>query len=68
MRVLVTGAAGFIGSHLCERLLANGHQVVEMDNFDPFYNPRVKRNNIAESLSKKEFIRACCTMIFEFNH
>jgi UDP-glucuronate 4-epimerase len=55
MRVLVTGSAGFIGSHLCERLLANGHRVVGLDNFDSFYSPQVKRNNIAASLSKKEF-------------
>ena len=33
MRILVTGAAGFLGSHLCERLLADGHRVVGMDNF-----------------------------------
>jgi len=33
MRILITGAAGFLGSHLCERLLAEGHQVVGMDNF-----------------------------------
>ena len=55
MKVLVTGSAGFIGSHLCERLLSGGHQVVGLDNFDPFYNPQVKRNNIVASLSQKEF-------------
>lgn len=33
MRVLITGAAGFLGSHLCERLLKEGHQVIGMDNF-----------------------------------
>lgn len=55
MRVLVTGAAGFIGSHLCERLLADGHRVVGLDNFDPFYDPQVKRNNIAACITQKEF-------------
>ena len=33
MRILITGAAGFLGSHLCDRLLAEGHRVVGMDNF-----------------------------------
>ncbi len=33
MRVLITGAAGFLGSHLCDRLLLEGHQVIAMDNF-----------------------------------
>jgi dTDP-glucose 4,6-dehydratase len=33
MRILITGAAGFLGSHLCDRLLSEGHQVVGMDNF-----------------------------------
>ena len=37
MRLLVTGMAGFIGSHLTERLLARGHEVSGLDNFDPFY-------------------------------
>ncbi|MDO8303029.1 MAG: GDP-mannose 4,6-dehydratase, partial [Sedimentisphaerales bacterium] len=55
MRVLVTGAAGFIGSHLCERLLADGHHVVGLDNFDPFYSSLVKRTNIAQCGTKKEF-------------
>ncbi|MFO0835171.1 MAG: GDP-mannose 4,6-dehydratase [Phycisphaerales bacterium] len=46
--IIVTGAAGFIGSHLCERLLAMGRRVVGVDNFDPFYDPAIKRANIAE--------------------
>jgi UDP-glucuronate 4-epimerase len=39
VRIAVTGAAGFIGSHLCERLLGAGHIVVGVDNFDDFYDP-----------------------------
>jgi UDP-glucuronate 4-epimerase len=44
---LVTGAAGFIGSHLVERLLAGGWRVTGLDNFDPFYPRTVKEQNIA---------------------
>ncbi|HWV23041.1 MAG TPA: NAD-dependent epimerase/dehydratase family protein, partial [Thermomicrobiales bacterium] len=33
MRILITGAAGFLGSHLCDRFLAEGHEVIGMDNF-----------------------------------
>lgn len=47
MRVLVTGAAGFIGSHLTEALLRRGDDVTGLDNFDPFYDPALKRANIA---------------------
>jgi UDP-glucuronate 4-epimerase len=47
MRLLVTGMAGFIGSHLTERLLARGHEVTGLDNFDPFYDRRVKEANLA---------------------
>jgi UDP-glucuronate 4-epimerase len=47
MKVIVTGGAGFIGSHLCARLLSQGHEVVAVDNFDPFYDPAVKRAGIA---------------------
>jgi UDP-glucuronate 4-epimerase len=47
MRVLVTGGAGFIGSHLVERLLAEGHQAAILDDFNDFYDPQIKRSNIA---------------------
>jgi UDP-glucuronate 4-epimerase len=46
-RILVTGAAGFIGSHLCESLLASGQQVVGLDNFDAFYPRAVKEQNLS---------------------
>jgi UDP-glucuronate 4-epimerase len=47
MRILVTGGAGFIGSHLAERLLADGHEVAILDDFNAFYDPQIKRRNIA---------------------
>ncbi|MCC6413974.1 MAG: GDP-mannose 4,6-dehydratase [Saprospiraceae bacterium] len=50
MTVLITGAAGFIGSHLAEKLLRDGHRVLGIDNFDPFYDTDIKRQN-AEILS-----------------
>jgi len=45
-RVLVTGGAGFIGSHLCEHLLRTGRRVTVVDNLDDFYDPRLKRANL----------------------
>ena len=47
-RVLVTGAAGFIGSHLVEALARQGNEVVGIDNFDPFYPRPMKERNLAE--------------------
>ena len=55
MKALITGAAGFIGSHLCERLLGDGWRVVGIDNFDDFYDPQIKRHNIAGCLQNKNF-------------
>jgi len=55
MKALITGAAGFIGSHLSERLLDNGWTVVGVDNFDDFYDPQIKRRNVGTSLKNKNF-------------
>ncbi|HEC04551.1 MAG TPA: NAD-dependent epimerase/dehydratase family protein [Phycisphaerales bacterium] len=55
MKILVTGAAGFIGSHLSERLLGDGHDVIGVDNFDDFYDPQVKRRNISRCLQNDRF-------------
>jgi UDP-glucuronate 4-epimerase len=47
VRILITGAAGFIGSHLTDRLVADGHAVTALDCFDDYYDPRLKRQNVA---------------------
>ncbi len=51
MRILVTGAAGFIASHLCEQLSVMGNEVVGVDNFNDYYDPKLKRMN-AEDVVK----------------
>ncbi|MDH7516256.1 MAG: GDP-mannose 4,6-dehydratase [Bacteroidota bacterium] len=53
--VLVTGAAGFLGSHLCDRLLREGRRVVGLDNFDGYYEPAIKRANIADAMTQTGF-------------
>jgi len=53
--VLVTGGAGFIGSHLCERLLLDGHLVTCLDSLDPYYSPSTKRANIASASHNPNF-------------
>ena len=60
MKILITGAAGFIGSHLAETLLAQGHQVVGIDNFLDYYPRSMKEKNLAGALTHSgfEFIEA----------
>jgi len=55
MRCVVTGAAGFIGSHLCERLLADGHSVTGVDCFTDYYPRSVKERNLTELLDHPQF-------------
>ncbi len=55
MNILVTGAAGFIGSHVAEALLAEGHRVYGFDNFDPYYDRELKERNLASLREHKEF-------------
>src|SRR4051812_45218623 len=43
MKILITGAAGAIGSHLAERLVIEGHEVVGIDALTPYYDPRIKK-------------------------
>lgn len=47
MRILLTGAAGFIGSHVADRLIALEHDVIGIDNFSDYYSPEIKKKNIA---------------------
>ena len=53
--VLVTGAAGFVGSHLSETLLAAGHTVVGVDAFIPYYPRAIKERNLASALANPAF-------------
>ena len=55
MQILLTGGAGFIGSHLARKLLEKGHNVISVDNFDPFYDRKLKAKNLNDLVSFKGF-------------
>jgi UDP-glucose 4-epimerase len=54
-RVLVTGCAGFIGSHLTDRLLESGHEVIGIDCFADYYSPHLKEKNIYSAIKNDKF-------------
>jgi nucleoside-diphosphate-sugar epimerase len=56
MRAIVTGAAGFIGSHLCAHLLDHGDEVVGIDSLTDYYDPRIKEANIAGTVGREGFL------------
>ena len=55
MKILVTGAAGFIGFHLCKKLLEDKHQILGIDNINNYYDVKLKKNRLKILLGKKNF-------------
>lgn len=56
MTIMITGCAGFIGSHVLDRLLSGGKNVVGVDNLDSFYDPSIKMKNIEHNLDNNNFV------------
>src|SRR5688572_10160362 len=55
MRCVVTGAAGFVGSHLCDFLLARGDEAVGIDAFTVYYDPQIKERNLRSAIEHDRF-------------
>ena len=62
MRVLVTGAAGFIGMHVCRQLLDRGDEVVGVDNLNDYYDPALKQGRLGQLESYKQFSFHTCDL------
>jgi len=56
MNILITGGAGFIGSHLSEKIIGLGHRVICIDNFNDYYDPAIKEHNLKDIIDDKNFI------------
>ena len=55
MNILITGGAGFIGSHLSEKIIGLGHKVICIDNFNDYYDPAIKEYNLKNIIDNKNF-------------
>ena len=60
MKILVTGGAGFIGSHTVRKILDEGHEVIAVDNFNDYYDPAIKEKNVSEFLNNEKFTLERC--------
>jgi len=60
MAILITGGAGFIGSHTCEKLLKEGEEIICLDNFNDYYDSSIKEENIKAMLNNKGFFLERC--------
>jgi UDP-glucose 4-epimerase len=58
-KIIVTGAAGFIGSHLVDALVSKGYDVIGVDDFNNYYDPKLKKQNISHALEHKNFQLIC---------
>lgn len=56
MKILVTGGAGFIGSHLCDKLLNLNHEVYNLDNFNDYYDPNIKEKILKKYYQSKTIL------------
>jgi nucleoside-diphosphate-sugar epimerase len=67
-KILVTGRAGFIGSHICELLLSKDFEVTGIDNFDPFYDKAIKTKNLGAFIKDKNFAFYECDITKELDY